>query len=55
MILAKDLQKATNKILILSGIIDKYRDNVKNKFSSMVLIEEIVDDEWVTLVYRGTD
>jgi ribosomal protein L11 methyltransferase len=55
MILSKDLQKATGKILILSGIIDKYIDSVKNKFSSMLLIEEICEDEWVTLVYRGTD
>ncbi len=40
-----------NSYLILSGILDEYKDLVKNKFKHLQLIQEKSKDEWVTLVF----
>jgi len=50
--IASDLKKRVNDILILSGIIDKYKDKVLNKYKEFELIDEIKENEWVTLVLR---
>ena len=50
--IANDLKSRVNDILILSGIIDKYKDKVLKKYKEFELIDEIKDNEWVTLVLR---
>jgi len=50
--IANDLKKHTKDILILSGIIDKYKDKVLKKYKDFELIEEIYENEWVTLVLK---
>ncbi|NPA11790.1 MAG: 50S ribosomal protein L11 methyltransferase [Epsilonproteobacteria bacterium] len=50
--IADDLKKRVNDTLILSGIIDKYKDRVLKKYSDFKLIDEIRDNEWVTLLLR---
>ena len=52
--LAADLMSATKKggILILSGILDKYADRVKARFSEMEILETFNKDEWHTLVLK---
>lgn len=40
-----------NSYLILSGILDKYKNIVKDKFNTLKLIQEKSKDEWVTLVF----
>jgi len=50
--IASDLKKRVNDVLILSGIIDKYKDKVLNKYKEFKLVEEIKENEWVTLVLR---
>jgi len=50
--LANDLKKRVNDILILSGIIDKYKDKVLQKYKDFKLVNEINENEWVTLVLR---
>ncbi|MEO1923587.1 MAG: 50S ribosomal protein L11 methyltransferase [Nautiliaceae bacterium] len=50
--IAPELKARVNDILILSGIIDKYKDKVLNKYKDFKLIEEIKDNEWVTLVLK---
>jgi len=50
--IANDLKKHVNNILILSGIIDKYKDKVLQKYKDFKLIDEIKENEWVTLVLR---
>ena len=50
--IASDLKKRVNDILILSGIIDKYKDKVLDKYKEFELIDEIKENEWVTLVLR---
>jgi len=50
--IAPELKKRVNNILILSGIIDKYKDKVLKKYSDFDLIEEIRDNEWVTLIFK---
>ncbi|BCD60717.1 MULTISPECIES: 50S ribosomal protein L11 methyltransferase [unclassified Nitratiruptor] len=57
--IAFDLQKATKEggILILSGIIEKYRNKVQNRFDFSIL-EEVQEGEWITMILRndrGTD
>ncbi len=39
-------------ILILSGILDKKEDIVKNSFSNLELLDRIAKDEWITLIYK---
>ncbi len=50
--LANDLKTKVNDILILSGIIDKYKNRVIEKYRDLTLIDEIKENEWVTLVFR---
>ena len=50
MFLAEDIKKRVNRYLILSGIIDKYKDKVLEKYKDLSFVEEIKDNEWVTLV-----
>ncbi len=51
MMINKDLKKTVKKNgnLILSGILDRYLDNVLLKFSDFELIETIKKGEWITL------
>jgi len=48
--LSNDIKEKVNKYLILSGIIDKYKDKVLEKYDDLKLIEEIYENEWVTLI-----
>jgi ribosomal protein L11 methyltransferase len=50
--IANDLKSRVKDILILSGIIEKYKDKVLDKYKEFELIDEIKDNEWVTLVLR---
>ena len=52
--IAKDLKSACKEdgILILSGILDKKEVQVVESFKELTLIERILKDEWVTLVYK---
>jgi ribosomal protein L11 methyltransferase len=50
--IANDLKKAlaTDGILVLSGILDKYEEKVMKYYQDCDLVERIAQDEWVTLV-----
>jgi len=52
--ISSDLKKAVKERgnLILSGIIDKYFDKVKEKFSDFELVEHIEKGEWHTLMLK---
>ncbi len=52
--IAKDLKEAVkeNGYLILSGILDKKEDLVKESFKDLTLEKRTLKDEWVTLVYK---
>jgi ribosomal protein L11 methyltransferase len=50
--IANDLKSKVNSYLILSGIIDKYKQNVLQKYSDFDLVEEIPENEWVTLIFK---
>ena len=52
--IAKDLKAAVkeNGYLILSGILDKKEERVKESFSDLTLEKRTEKDEWVTLVYK---
>ena len=52
--IAKDLKAAVEKdgYLILSGILDKKEDLVKESFKDLTLEQRTLKDEWVTLVYK---
>jgi ribosomal protein L11 methyltransferase len=50
--IAPELKERVKDILILSGIIDKYKDKVLQKYQDFDLIEEIKENEWVSLVLR---
>jgi len=52
--IAKDLKSATKEggYLILSGILDKKEDLVKDVYKDLVLEKRTLKDEWVTLVYK---
>jgi ribosomal protein L11 methyltransferase len=52
--IAADLKKrlAPGGKLILSGILDKKESDVQEAFKDLTLINRIVKDEWVTLVYQ---
>ncbi len=51
--IAKDLKAATKEggYLILSGILDKKEELVKESFKDLTLEKRTLKDEWVTLVY----
>ena len=53
----KDLKKVLkdNGILILSGILDGYKDKVTAKFKDLELLEEIAKNEWRTLIFQKND
>ena len=49
----KDLEKVAKDTLILSGIIDKYKDKVIDKYSkSFKVVDTIEKNEWVTLILK---
>jgi len=48
--IANDIKSNVNTFLILSGIIDKYKNKVLEKYNDFKLIEEIKENEWVTLI-----
>jgi len=50
--IASELKQRSGKYLILSGIIDKYKDKVAKKYGDFELIEEIRENEWVTLILK---
>ncbi len=52
--IAKDLKSACKEdgILILSGILDKKENLVVESFKELTLVQRILKDEWVTLVYK---
>jgi len=50
--IANELKQKVNGILILSGIIDKYKQKVLKKYSEFELLEEIPENEWVTLILK---
>ncbi|PHS41766.1 MAG: 50S ribosomal protein L11 methyltransferase [Sulfurovum sp.] len=52
--IAKDLKSACKEegLLILSGILDKKEELVKESFKDLKLEKRTLRDEWVTLVYK---
>lgn len=54
LMIAKDIDKTVKKdgTLILSGILENYKDKIVNKFSNYKLEENILKNEWVTLVLK---
>jgi len=52
--IAKDLKSACKikGLLILSGILDKKEDLVKESFKELTLVNRTLKDEWVTLIYK---
>jgi len=52
--ISKDLKKITkdNGILILSGIMEQHKEKVLNKFKDCEIIEELQENEWVTLIVK---
>jgi ribosomal protein L11 methyltransferase len=52
--IAKDLKAACREdgLLILSGILDKKEELVKESFKDLKLEKRTLKDEWVTLVYK---
>lgn len=55
LILEKDIKKhlEDNAILILSGILDKYKTRIKEKFQDLELIDEMQINEWCSFVYKN--
>ncbi|TEY04662.1 50S ribosomal protein L11 methyltransferase [Campylobacter sp. US33a] len=54
LILEKDLKNSLKDgaYLILSGILDKYEERVKDKFKDLKLVESLKVNEWLSLVYK---
>jgi ribosomal protein L11 methyltransferase len=52
--IASDLKRITEKegIIILSGIMVQHKEKVLNKFKDCVILDEILQNEWVTLIVR---
>jgi ribosomal protein L11 methyltransferase len=52
--IAKDIKNITNVngIIILSGIMVQHKEKVLNKFKDCEIVEELQQNEWVTLVMR---
>ena len=50
----KDLKKITsnNGVMILSGIMDKHKNKVLNKFKDCEIVDTIQKNEWITLVIK---
>ena len=55
LVLQKDIKEhlKDNAILILSGILDKYKDRIKEKFKDLKLLEEVQNNEWCSFVYKN--
>jgi len=55
-IIANDLKKClkNNSILILSGILDKHKDRVLNKFNDLKELKTIQKNEWITIVLKSS-
>ncbi len=55
--IASDLKKCLDKdaILIVSGILDKHENKVKNKFKDLEELEVISENEWLTIVYKNKE
>jgi ribosomal protein L11 methyltransferase len=52
--ISRDIKKVVkdNGIIILSGIMEQYKQKVLNKFSDCKILEELQQNEWVTLVVK---
>jgi len=50
--IAGELKSSVNGYLILSGIIDKYKSRVLEKYKDFELVEEIPENEWITLILK---
>jgi ribosomal protein L11 methyltransferase len=50
--IAKELKERAKNYLILSGIIDKYKDKVLREYADFELVDEIKENEWITLVLK---
>lgn len=52
--IAKELKSACKEegLLILSGILDKKEDIVRESFDELTLVKRTLKDEWVTLIYK---
>ena len=50
--IANDLKKRTSNILILSGILEKYKNRVLEKYKDFDFLEEIKENEWATLILK---
>ncbi|MEA3497440.1 MAG: 50S ribosomal protein L11 methyltransferase [Campylobacterota bacterium] len=52
--IARDIKKITkeNGIIILSGIMEQHKQKVLKKFADCEIIEELQQNEWVTLVVK---
>jgi len=52
--IAKDLKEITafNSVIILSGIMEQHKQKVLNKFKDCEILEEIQQNEWVTLIVK---
>lgn len=52
--ISRDLKKITkqNGIIILSGIMEQYKDKVLKKFNDCEVVEELQQNEWVTLIVK---
>ena len=50
--IAPEIKSRVKDVLILSGIIDKYKEKVLQKYKEFDLVEEIKENEWVTLILR---
>ena len=54
MMISKDIKNATqeNGLMILSGIMEQHKQKVLRKFSECTIIEELQQNEWVTLILK---
>ena len=52
--IARDLKKITknNGMIILSGIMTQHKEKVLNKFNDCEIVDEIEQNEWITLIVK---
>ncbi len=57
LMIASDLKKCLEEdgILIISGILDKHENRIKNKFKDLEKLELIRKNEWLTFVYKNKE
>ena len=55
--LSNDLKKSLKKggYLVLSGILNKYEDRIKDTFKDLKLIEIKQSNDWSSFVYKEID